>query len=193
MSRRDLIRRGALGGALVAAGGALAVGTSAAAVPDGDLTYVRLLLATELLKADFESRALRSGKPAAREAALLRRMRAADRAHYAGLAAVLHGAGQLPATAGDIDFSYPRGTFATSGAILRRAAALASLALGGYLGALERVQTAELRLPLGQIAANEAQQVGALAGPLGRSPVGGAFARALPIARVSAALDEYES
>ena len=55
------------------------------------------------------------------------------------------------------------------------------------------MQTPRLRLPLGQIAANEAQQVGALAQLLGRPLIGGAFAAALQIDAVSAALDEFES
>jgi hypothetical protein len=70
---------------------------------------------------------------------------------------------------------------------------LATLALGAYLGAVANVQTPEVRLPLGQVAANEAQQVSALAHLLGRRLIGGAFAAAMPIDAVSAVLDEYES
>jgi len=70
---------------------------------------------------------------------------------------------------------------------------LTSLALGAYLGALENVQTPSIRLPLAQIAANEAQQLSALAPLVGRQAIGAAFAAALPIDVVSAALDEYES
>ena len=67
------------------------------------------------------------------------------------------------------------------------------LALGAYLGALEQVQTPAIRLPLAQISANEAQQQSALAHVLGRGAIGSAFAAALPIDVVSAALDGYES
>src|SRR2546421_78841 len=70
---------------------------------------------------------------------------------------------------------------------------LTSLTLGAYLGALENVQAPSIRLPLGQIAANEAQQLGALAHLVGRQAIGRAFAAALPIDVVSAALDDYES
>ncbi len=65
--------------------------------------------------------------------------------------------------------------------------------LGAYLGAAENVETAELRLPIGQIAANEAQHLGALEALEGRSVIGKAFAPALQIGSVSDALDEFES
>jgi hypothetical protein len=120
-------------------------------------------------------------------------MRAADEAHYAGLAALMNDAGQPPATAGDIDFSYPRGSFSSARSAATLAWKVTSLALGAYLGALEQVQTPSVRLPLGQIAANEAQQLSALAALLGRPAIGSAFAAALPIDGVSAALDDYES
>src|SRR6185437_5120849 len=113
--------------------------------------------------ADFATRAIASGKLGSPAARVVRRMHAADNAHYTGLAALLNDAGQPPATADDIDFSYPRGSFATARSTATLAWKLTSLTLGAYLGALENVQTPSIRLPLGQIAANEAQQQGALA------------------------------
>ncbi len=139
------------------------------------MSYLRLLVGAELLKADFQKRALSSDKLTASAARLLART------------------GQTAATADDIDFSYPSGSFASQRSIVTLASKLARLTLGGYLGALENVQTPQFRLPLGQIAANEAQQVGALAQLLGRPPVGGAFAEALQIDAVSSALAAYES
>ena len=192
MSRAALLRRGVGGGALLAFPGT-AVAAAAPDVPDVDLSYLRLLVGAELLKADFQRRALASRKLAASAASLFASTGADDRAHYAGLAALLNGAGQTPATAGDIDFSYPRGSFGSQRSIVGLASKLARLTLGGYLGALQNVQTSQFRLPLGQIAANEAQQVSALAHLLGRPPVGGAFAEALQIDAVSTALDAYES
>ena len=50
------------------------------------------------------------------------------------------------------------------------------------------MQTSSLRLPIGQIAANQAQQAGALARLLGRAQVGHAFAPSLSIDAVSAQL-----
>ena len=65
--------------------------------------------------------------------------------------------------------------------------------LGSYLGAVENVEAPELRLSIGQIAANEAQHTGALAALRGRTVIGGAFAPVLQIDAASAALDRYES
>jgi hypothetical protein len=191
-----VLRRGIGGGAaLLATGAGLATltGSAAAAAPDVDLSYLRLLTATELLKGDFQTQALASGKLDPAGVRLVRRMQADDRAHYAGLAALLNGAGQPPATADDIDFSYPRGSFGSRDSVAKLGWTLATLSLGAYLGALESVQSPVTRLALAQIAANEAQQLSALAPLVRRPAIGGAFAAALPIDLVSAALDRYES
>ena len=166
---------------------------SAAAAPDGDLAYLRVLIGAELLEADFHARALAGGKLTGRATSLLRRLAADEKAHYDGLANLMRASGQTPTTAGDIDFSYPKGTFARATAILEEAETLEQLVLGAYLGAVENVQTPELRLPLGQIAANEAQHAGALAALAGRPVIGPAFAPSLQIRAVSDALDTYES
>jgi hypothetical protein len=196
LRRAQVLRRGLGGGvALLTSGaslGALA-GPARAAVPDVDLSYLRVLIATELLKGDFQENALASGTLDASATRLLRRMKTDDKAHSVGLASLLAGAGQPPATADDIDFSYPRGSFDTRDAIVKLGWTLATLALGAYVGAIENVQTPAARLALAQIAANEAQQLSALA-PFARRPtIGRAFAAALSIDAVSAALDEYES
>ena len=197
LSRAELLRRGAGGGAVLLASGAglaaFAAPAAAEDVPDGDLAYLRLLVGAELLKADFASSALRSGKLRASGARLFRRMRGDDTAHYKRLAALMAAAGQQPATAADIDFSYPSGTFRSASSIAKRGFRIATVALGAYLGGLENVQTSSLRSALARITANEAQQVSALAPLAGHPSVGAAFAPALPIASVSAALDEYES
>jgi len=192
MNRTSVLVRGA---ALLGSTGALGVlaAPAAAAVPDADLAYVRLLIAVELLKIDYGVRAALAdaARPATRD--FVRRVVLDDKRHYARLAALMAGAGQTPATGGDVDFSYPRGSFATQAAVARLGRRLATLATGAYVGALENVQTAELRRPLAQIAANEAQQAGAFGQLLGGRVVGSALAESLTIDAVSAALDEYES
>ena len=66
VSRAELLRRGAVGGGalLVSASGLSAfAGTAAAAAPpDADLAYLRLLIAAELLGIDFQTHALASRK-----------------------------------------------------------------------------------------------------------------------------------
>jgi Ferritin-like domain len=191
LSRGGVLRLALAGAGLATLGGPAAA--LAAGVPDVDVSYLRVLVATELLKTDFASTALASGRLGARSTGLVRRVRGDDGAHYAGLAALLGGAGQAPATADDIDFSYPKGSFGSERSILGLAWKLGTLTLGAYLGAVENVLTATLRLPIGQIAANEAQQLSALAAVVGRPAIGGAFAGSLAIDAVSSALDEYES
>ena len=198
MSRAGFLRRGAVGGGalLVSASGlaALAPVAWADTPPDSDLAYLRLLIAAELLVIDFQTRALAGGKLRRDGAhALFRRIRADEKAHYAELASLLTAAGQTPATSADIDFSYPKGSFRNQASIVRLAGQLEHLMVGAYVGAIENVQTPELRLPIGQIAANEAQHQGALAGLGGHPTVGKAFAPALQMGAVSDALDKFES
>jgi hypothetical protein len=106
---------------------------------------------------------------------------------------VQRGTGQLPAVADDIDFAYPKDGYASQASILKLGWTLSRLSLGAYLGAVEGLQTPEVRGPVAQIAGNEAQHVSAYAQLLGRPVVGKAFAPALAIDAVSAALDAYES
>lgn len=202
MDRAGFLRRGAAGGGalLVSASGLSTLGlagpanASAATTPtDGDLAYLRLLIAAELLAIDFQAKALKSRKVAHSAHALLARMLSDEKQHYTQLATVLTDAGQTPATAGDIDFSYPKGSFRTEGSITRLAGRLEHLMVGAYLGAVENVETSDLRLTIGQIAANEAQHQGALAALHGGSVVGKPFAPALQMGAVSDALDEFES
>jgi Ferritin-like domain len=191
MSRGGVLRLALTGAGLATLG--VPPAAAAAGAPDADLSFLRVLVAVELLKADFASTALAGDTLGARPAGLIRRIRADDGVHYAGLAALLSGAGQTPATADDIDFAYPRGSFVSERSILGLASKLGTLTLGAYLGAVENVSTPTFRLPLGQIAANEAQQLSALAAFAGRPVIGGAFAGSLAIDAVSSALDEYES
>jgi len=193
MTRKHLLRVGAAGGAAFALPGGVALaGTTATAPTDGDLAYLRLLIGAELLALDFQTRALAARKlgPAA---ATFRRSLADERAHYASLAKLLSDAGQPPATSADVDFTYPRGSFGSRAAIGHLAWRVETLLLGAYLGAIGNVEAPELRLPIGQIAANEAQHLSALAPLLGRGAVGRAFPRALAMSAASDQLDAFES
>jgi len=191
------LRRAAVGGGLlvVPASGlsAFAGAASAATLPDADLAYLRLLIAAELLAIDFQTQALRSGKlrhPATR---LMRQIRADENAHYITLSDLMAAEDQTPTTAGDINFSYPKGSFGSQASVLKLARRLEHLLVGAYLGAVVNVESPQLRLPIGQIAANEAQHSGALAGLEGRSVVGRALAEPWPMVAVSDALDRFES
>jgi hypothetical protein len=198
MSRAGLLRRGAFGtGALLVSSSGLSVfaePASAATLPDADLAYLRLLIAAELLALDFQTQALASGKLRHHGAsAVIRRMRADENAHYTQLAGLLTAAGQTPATAGDIDFSYPKESFRSQASIVRLGGRLEHLMVSAYVGAIGSVETPQLRLPVGQIAANEAQHAGALAALAGNPVIGKPFAVPLSMAAVSDALDAFES
>ena len=196
-SRAGLLRRGAAGGgALLLSGSAvsaLASSAAAATISDNDLSYLRVLIGAELLDIDFQTQALASGKLDSASSALFKQMLGDENAHYRGLSNLMTGAGQVPATSDDITFTYPKGSFDSQASIMKLAASLEELTLGGYLGAVQNVQAPQLRLPIGQIAANEAQHVSALAVSAGRPAIGSAFAPSLQIDAVSAALDDYET
>jgi hypothetical protein len=197
LSRAGLLRRGAAGsGALLLSGSAvsaLATAAGAATIPDNDLAYLRLLVGAELLAADCQAQALASGKLSPGLSAAVKQMLADEKAHYNSLSTLITGAGQVPATVDDIDFTYPKRSFGSEASMLKLATSIENLTLGAYLGAVENIQTAQLRLPIGQIAANEAQHVSAVAAATGKPIIGRAFAPALRIDAVSTALDAYES
>src|SRR2546429_4126999 len=104
-SRAGLVRRGAAAGAAAVVSGTiwgtLARAAAATTLPDADLSYLRLLIAAELLEADFQAQALRSGKLDQRGSSLLRQMAADEKAHYKGLSNLMVAAGQTPATSDD--------------------------------------------------------------------------------------------
>ena len=68
-----------------------------------------------------------------------------------------------------------------------------TLSLGAYLGAIGTVESAELRLPLAQIAVSEGQHAGAVARMLGHPIAATPFPMPLSIDLVSQALDAFES
>src|SRR5262249_51290011 len=197
MSRAEILSRGARAGVALAAGGSalalLTPGASAATLPDNDLAYVRLLVAAELLATDFYTRAISSGQIGGNALGNMKHALANEKQHYLSLSTILAESLQGPATADDINFTYPRRAFSSPASIGKLGLDIEKIVLGAYLGAVEGVQTNTLKRPFAQIAANEAEHLGALAGEwLGR-PIGKAFAASLTIDQASDALDVYES
>ena len=188
-TRRGVLARVGAGAALLAVGGVAR--PARAAAPDADLAHARLLIALELLSLDFYSRALRSGRFKAELE--LRRARAAERRHYDAVASVLTDAGQTPATAQDIDFSYPRGSFGSWPAIARLGVRLESLSLGAYLGAVRALETPDFRNHAARAAASEAQHLSVFSAAAGGHRLGSPLPPTLPIDHVSDALDAYTS
>ena len=196
LSRADLLARGGKGAALLVAGSALGFAPEAAAadtVPDGDLAYARLFVTVELLALDFYGRAIASKRLGKGRLTDLRRARADEKRHYDSAAAFLVSAGQVPATAADIDFSYPRGSFVSTRAIAGLGVRLESIALGGYLGAVEGYESKALKQLAARAAASEAQHLSVFAAEGGGRRIGAAFPRPLSIDRVSGVLDTFTS
>jgi hypothetical protein len=179
--------------AVLAAGPALKLVPEArAATPsDNDLAYARLLVAAELLALDFYARAIGSRHAEPGTVPDLRRSRADEHAHYRAVAAVLLAAGQTPATAADIDFVYPRLTFASRKSIAAFGARLESLFLGAYLGAVAGFEDRAMKLTAARIAACEAQHLSVFTAEANGRSIGAALPRALTIDRASDALDAY--
>jgi hypothetical protein len=194
LTRAQLFSRTAKGGAaFLVAGGALGqfVGTAAAdPLPDGDLAYARLLVATELLGVDFYARAIASKKAGKRLLKRLKLAHANELQHYQSVGAILTGAGLTPAGASDLDYAYPRGAFKSEGSIAKVALELENVMLGAYLGAVEGIGTNALKPAIARIAASEAQHVAYLSTIKGLKSFE-AFPNPLTIQQVSDALDTY--
>ena len=99
----------------------------------------------------------------------------------------------MPATAQDIDFSYPRRSFGSSAAIARLGVRLESLSLGAYLGAVQSLQTPLYRDHAARAAASEAQHLSVFTAAVGGRRLGSPLPAALPLAKVSDALGKYTS
>jgi Ferritin-like domain len=193
--RGEFLSRSARGGvAVITAGtalGALAGTAQADALPDADLAYLRMLTTTDLLGADFYKNAVAAQPydgPAANE---LKVALANEGEHYTTLSTIIASAGQAPPTADDIDFVYPKRSFATTGAVTKLAVALEGLFLGAYLGAVAGVQSASLVPSLARIAANQAQHLTVFSQLLGRSGFRSAMPAPLTIDAVTEALAVY--
>jgi hypothetical protein len=195
MTRGQLLSRSAKGGAtLLVAGSALGefVATAAAApLPTGDLAYARLLVGVELLASDFYAQAIAAANSTSTVQWYLKRAQLNEQDHYASVAGILNGAGQAPAVAGDIDFSYPTGTFDSEGSISKLAKQLEDLSVGAYLGAIAGLQTVALTGGLARIVSCEAQHSSYFTTLLGGKSFKNSFPPALTIDQVSNTLDTF--
>ncbi len=195
ITRGKLLSRSAKGGAaFLVAGSALGrfAGTAAADPPlTTDLAYARLLVGAELLASDFYSVAVAAANTGPSVTGYLKRAYANEQEHYQSVAGFISGAGMTAAVAGDIDFSYPAGTFASQGSIVKFARELETTILGAYLGAIAGIQANNFRSGLARIAACEAQHAAYFATANGGRAFTGSFPPALTIDQASNALDAF--
>ena len=197
LNRAELFSRGVKGGAAVllagSAAGFMASPSAADTIPDNDLAYARLLVGAELLASDFYTRAIASKRLGGDALRYLKLARLTEQEHYKNVSKILTDAGQIPATAEDFDFSYPRDAFASKPSIAKLGVTLETAFMGAYLGAIDGLQTNALKLPVARIAANEAQHLSVFMRLSGRSPIGISFPRSLSIDQASNAFDVYAS
>ena len=194
ITRGRLLSRGAKGGAtLLVAGSALGAfaDTAAAALPSGDLAFARLLVGAELLAEDFYTTAIAAANAKPAVTSYLKRALANEKEHYTSVAQIVTGAGATPAVAGDIDFTYPAGTFATARSIVKFARQLETTILGAYLGAIDGITTDSLKAGLARIAANEAQHLGYFSTAAGGKAFTLSFPQELTVDQASNALDAF--
>jgi hypothetical protein len=172
--------------------GALALAPSALAdaPSDLDLANARLLVAVELLLADFYGAVLKADQFGPEGKDSFQRALFNEKEHYASVAGILTGAGQIPAVADDIDFSYPAKSFDSPGATAKVGVKLEQIALGSYLGAVA-VANSSLKQGFAQIAASEATHMSLFAGQSTGHAIGNSFPAPLTIDEVSDALAEY--
>jgi rubrerythrin len=197
MTRAQLLSRGTRGGAAVLVAGATLgqfVDTASAdPIPAADLAYARLLVAAELLASDFYEQAIAAANSPPKAMKYFKRAYLNEQEHYQSVAGILSGAGVTPATSADIDFTYPKGTFAGERSIVAQALQLENILLGAYLGALGGLQTNSLKTGIGQIAAAEAQHVSYFSTVGGGRPFWLSFPPALTIDQASNAMDAFTS
>jgi hypothetical protein len=195
INRGQLLARSAKGGAaLLVTGSALgqfAASAAAAPLPATDLAYARLLVGAELLASDFYTQAIAAANTGPTIMKYLKLAYANEQEHYQSVAGIISGAGQTPAVSGDIDFSYPDGTFESAKSIVAFAQQLEVTTLGAYLGAVGGIQTNELKIGIARIAACEAQHVSYYSTVLGGKPFSLSFPNPLSIDEASNEIDKY--
>ncbi|HEY3921983.1 MAG TPA: ferritin-like domain-containing protein [Gaiellaceae bacterium] len=197
ITRAQLLSRSAKGGAALAVAG-VALGqfvdaASADPLPTGDLAYARLLVGAELLASDFYTQAIAAANTSPAVTKYLKIAHSNEQEHYQSVAGILKGAGVTPAVSGDIDFTYPKGSFDSEKSILGLAQTLETTVLGTYLGAIGGIQTNSFKQGIAQIASSEAQHLSYFTSVMGGRAFSLAFPVALPIDQASNAMDAYTS
>jgi rubrerythrin len=201
LDRTRFLSLGARGGAALAIGGAAgswAADARAAPAASGpltelDLAQARLAVGAELLAIEFYTRAIASRKVRGDDLKDLRRTLRNEQDHLAAVSQILSGAGETPATADDFTFTFPKGTFASPRSIGRAGAALETILVGTYLGAVDAFTAGDLKTTAARIAASEAEHLSVFSGLASGRPVGISFPAPLDYETASDLLDPYLS
>jgi hypothetical protein len=188
MDRRRFILSTA-GAGLAVAG--LAAPTLALAATDDELAYASFGQAAELLLEDFYKKAQAAKAVLGSAAKELARGELNAGEHQAALAKLLTDAGQTASLAEDFEFVWPERGFASAKSISDLGSKVTQPLLGVYLGAAATISILSYRTLFAAMAANLAQQVGALQSMSGGRIVGVSFPPAIDVETASDAIEAY--
>ena len=189
-SRAQFLTLGAKGGIALVAGGAvlgLAAGP-ALGQASGDVAIAKLAATAELLAIDFYGRGIGTGLFQDDVLAYMEAARQNEQDHYDALATVL--GAEAPK---GLMFRYPAGTLASATSIARTGTALETAFVGAYLGAVEALESDELKAVAAQIGANEAQHLTTLKrlGAGGKLVPNPSFPESITAAQATAAVTPF--
>ncbi len=155
-SRGEFLTAGMGGGLALVAGGSLLAAAAGPALGQatGDVAIAKLAATAELLAIDVYGRAIKTGFFTGDVLGYLQGARQNEQDHYDALAGVL--GAEAPK---GVKFRYPMGTFASAQSIAATGVALETAFVGAYLGAVDALESNDLKAVAGQIGANEAQHL----------------------------------
>jgi len=191
VNRRRLILSAAGAGLAVSGVAGTTRGLAALTATDDELAYANFGLATEFLLRDFYTQAAAAKLVGGSAARNLARGRFNAAEHAAALGTLLTGAGQTAAVEEDFTFVWPDGTFAKADAAATIGLTITQALLGTYLSAVGSISIASYRTLFASMAANLAQQVGALSELAGGRVVGISFPAAVDVQTASDAVASY--
>jgi hypothetical protein len=191
MNRRRLILSAAGAGLAVSGLAAPTSGLAALAATDDELAYANFGLATEFLLKDFYAKTVAAKLVSGAVARELARGGLNATQHAEALSKLLAGAGQTAAVEEDFELVWPDGTFANNSSASTTGLKIAQPLLGVYLSAAAAISIMSYRTLFASMAANLAQQVGALSQLSGGRVVGISFPSAVDVETASDAIEAY--
>jgi hypothetical protein len=191
MNRRRLILSAA-GAGLAASGFAGTTrGLAAVTATDDELAYANFGQATEFLLKDYYAKLAAAKLVTGANARSLARGAFNANEHAAALGKLLTDAGQTAAVEEDFEFVWPEDTFTTIHAATTAGLTVTRALLGTYISAASAISIPSYRTLFASMAANVAQQVGAISALSGGRAVGVSFPAAVDVETASDAIEAY--
>ncbi len=191
MNRRRLILSAAGAGLAVSGLAGTTRGLAASTATDDELAYANFGQATEFLLKDFYVKAAAAKLASGTVARNLARGAFNANEHAVALRTLLTDAGQTAAVEADFEFVWPDGTYAKAHSTMAAGLTITNALLGTYISAASSVSIASYRALYASMAANLAQQVGAISELGGGRVVGISFPPAVDVETASDAIEAY--